>query len=132
MAHSHFTATPEATKTSAIAHLLVPDVQKASEPEIDRSGMVGARAIQAIRGRSPEISPEQYAGALGQWSERSQTSLLRQLQRSYGNSYVGSVIQAKLTVNEPGDIYEREADRMAAQVVMPKPELPNSPVTSVS
>jgi hypothetical protein len=54
------------------------------------------------------------------------------LQRSYGNSYVGSVIQAKLTVNQPGDIYEQEADRMAAQVVMPKPELPIAPVASVS
>jgi hypothetical protein len=30
---------------------------------------------------------------------------------------VGSVIQAKLTVNQPGDIYEQEADRMAAQVM---------------
>jgi hypothetical protein len=132
MAHSHSTATPEATKTSAIAHRPVPDVQKASELETDRSGMLEARAIQAIGGRSPETSPEQYAGALGHLSGRSQTSLLRQLQRSYGNSYVGSVIQAKLTVNQPGDIYEQEADRMAAQVVMPKPELPITPVASVS
>jgi hypothetical protein len=132
MAHSHSTATPEATKTSAIAHPPVPDVQKASESEIDRSGMLEARAFQAIGGGSFVTSPEQYAGALGQLSGQSQTSLLRQLQRSYGNSYVGSVIQAKLTVNQPGDIYEQEADRMAAQVVMPKPELPITPVASVS
>jgi hypothetical protein len=117
MANSHSTATPEATKTSVIAHPPVPDVQKASQPKIDRSGMVGTRAIQAIGRGSPETPPEQYAWALGQLSGRSQTSLLRQLQRSYGNSYVGRVIQAKLTVNQPGDIYEQEADRMAAQVM---------------
>jgi hypothetical protein len=99
MANSHSTATPEATKTSAIAHPPVPDVQKASEPEIDRSEMLGARAIQAIGGRSPETSPEQYAGSLGQLSRRSQTGMLRQLQRSYGNSYVGSVIQRKADGN---------------------------------
>ena len=117
MADSHSTATPQETKASAIAHPPVPDVQKASEPEIDRSEMLGARAIQAIGGRSPETSPEHYAGSLGQLSGRSQTGMLRQLQRSYGNSYVGRVIQAKLTVNQPGDIYEQEADRMAAQVM---------------
>jgi len=117
MANSHSTATPEATKTSTITHPPVPDVQKASEPEIDRSEMLGTRAIQAIGGGSPETSPEQYAGALGQLSGRSQTVLWRQMQRGYGNNYVGRVIQAKLTVNQPGDIYEQEADRMAAQVM---------------
>ena len=31
-------------------------------------------------------------------------------------------LQAKLTVNQPGDIYEQEADRVAAQVMrMPDP-----------
>jgi len=124
MADSHSTATPEATKASAITHPPVPDVQKASEPEIDRSGMLGARAIQAIGGGSPETPPEQYAGALGQLSGRSQTGMLRQLQRSYGNSYVGSIIQAKLIVGQPGDVYEQEADKVADAVMrMPEPAL---------
>lgn len=44
-------------------------------------------------------------------------------------------IQAKLTVNQPGDIYEQEADRVADQVVqrlaMPSPE-PASPLLSTA
>jgi hypothetical protein len=67
-------------------------------------------------GGSPMAPPDRFAGVLGQ-SGRSQTGMLRQLQRSYGNSYVGRVIQAKLTVNQPGDIYEQEADRVAAQMM---------------
>src|SRR5262245_29853202 len=39
-----------------------------------------------------------------------------QLQRTIGNSAVGRLLQAKLAVSHPGDPYEREADRVAAQV----------------
>ena len=44
------------------------------------------------------------------------------LQRTVGNRQVqqllrSGVIQAKLTVNEPGDIYEQEADRIAERVL---------------
>jgi hypothetical protein len=58
----------------------------------------------------------------------SNKQLLLQLQRQYGNSYVQQVvqqarqqerskIQTKLTIGEPGDRYEQEADRVAQQVV---------------
>lgn len=52
-----------------------------------------------------------------------------QLQRTAGNQAVqrlikSGVLQAKLTINEPGDIYEQEADRVADQVMrMPDPIL---------
>ncbi len=39
------------------------------------------------------------------------------LQRSYGNQAVGGLIQAKLKVGAAGDKYEREADRVAGQVL---------------
>jgi Domain of unknown function (DUF4157) len=39
------------------------------------------------------------------------------LQRQVGNQAVGRLIQAKLTVGEPNDVYEQEADRVAAAVV---------------
>src|SRR3989304_5445433 len=44
------------------------------------------------------------------------------LQRTIGNQAVGRLIssgalQTKLRVNEPGDIYEQEADRVAEQVM---------------
>lgn len=39
------------------------------------------------------------------------------LQRAAGNRAIGGLIQAKLRVNEPGDIYEQEADRVADEVM---------------
>ena len=39
------------------------------------------------------------------------------LQRSIGNRAVGRLVQAKLTVGRPGDRFEREADRVADQVM---------------
>ena len=47
--------------------------------------------------------------------------ILGDLQRSHGNAYVQRLIrsgalQAKLTVNPPGDIYEKEADQVAEAV----------------
>lgn len=44
------------------------------------------------------------------------------VQRTIGNQAVGRIIQAKLRVGQPGDKYEREADRVAEQVMrMPEP-----------
>jgi hypothetical protein len=43
------------------------------------------------------------------------------LQRSIGNRAVGRLVQAKLKIGRPGDRFEREADRVADQVMrMPK------------
>ena len=47
---------------------------------------------------------------------------LLELQQHFGNRAIGRFIQAKLTVNAPGDIYEQETDHMAEQVMrMPAP-----------
>jgi len=56
---------------------------------------------------------------------------LMQLQQTLGNRAVGRFIQAKLKINQPGDIYEQEADRVAEQVMrMPEPvSFENSPPT---
>ena len=48
-------------------------------------------------------------------------NLVIHLQQTYGNRYVqrllnSEIVQAKLTVNAPGDVYEQEADRIAAAV----------------
>ncbi len=55
------------------------------------------------------------AGAL---SDSQRANLVIRLQQSYGNAYVqrllnSRAVQAKLTINPPGDEYEREADRVA-------------------
>jgi hypothetical protein len=47
---------------------------------------------------------------------------LHQLQHAIGNRAVGQTIQAKLKISEPGDVHEREADRVADEVMrMPEP-----------
>ena len=50
-----------------------------------------------------------------------------QLQRALGNQAVGRFIQAKLKVNQPGDVYEQEADRVAEQVMRMPESMPPSP-----
>ncbi len=57
---------------------------------------------------------------------------LLQLQRQYGNAYVQrlvqrSRIQPKLTMGEPGDPYEREADEVASRVVRYQEQMSHSP-----
>src|ERR1043166_8336787 len=43
-------------------------------------------------------------------------------QQRIGNNALGRLIQAKLKVSKPGDAYEREADRVADEVMrMPEP-----------
>jgi hypothetical protein len=54
-------------------------------------------------------------------SDEARANIVLQLQQAYGNRYVqrllkSNVVQAKLTVNAPGDIYEQEADRIADEV----------------
>jgi hypothetical protein len=54
-------------------------------------------------------------------SDTQRASLVMHLQRTYGNRYVqrllnSKAVQAKLTVSQPGDIYEQEADRVAEMV----------------
>ena len=51
-------------------------------------------------------------------SDEARANLVSHLQQTYGNRYVqrllnSNVVQAKLTVNAPGDIYEQEANRVA-------------------
>ena len=54
-------------------------------------------------------------------SDEQRANLVMQLQQSYGNAYVqrllnSKAVQAKLTVSQPGDVYEQEADRVAEMI----------------
>jgi hypothetical protein len=123
MSDSLTTTTPETTKDEPTVHPPVRENQV--EAGINYREIAEHQVMRSIGGASPAAHPDRFAGVLGHSGASAQTGMLRQLQRSYGNSYVGSVIQAKLTVNQPGDIYEQEADRMAAQVmVMPQSDRP--------
>jgi hypothetical protein len=98
-------------------------------------GKVHGQSVQAKGlGREPEWRQfqDESPGALFKRAALAPASLdsadLLNLQRSVGNRAVGqllakpasgrprAVIQAKLTVNAPGDEYEREADRIARQI----------------
>lgn len=48
---------------------------------------------------------------------RTQAHPLLQPQRAIGNQAMGRLIQAKLRIGQPNDIYEQEADRVAEQVM---------------
>ena len=69
-----------------------------------------------------EPSMDRHAALLaGTKSDTQRANLMIQLQQSYGNAYVqrllkSRVVQAKLTVNPPDDVYEREADRVASEI----------------
>jgi Domain of unknown function (DUF4157)/Putative RNase-like toxin, toxin_1 len=99
MSDSHTTATPEVTNATPMAHPPVRENQRAVEAEQEQGASAGQWVMRAVGGGSPETPPEQFSGVLGQMSGRSQSGMLRQLQRSYGNSYVGSVIQRKADGN---------------------------------
>jgi len=54
-------------------------------------------------------------------SDEQRANLVMQLQQSYGNAYVqrllnSRAVQAKLTVSQPGDVYEQEADKVAEMI----------------
>lgn len=78
-----------------------PPVRKNQmEVEVDRSQIAGQRVMRSMGGGSPTAPPDRFAGALGQMQSASgQAGMMRQLQRSYGNSYVGNVIQRKADGN---------------------------------
>ncbi len=77
--------------------------------------------------QSPQTTLAQAYRRFNAMPSSAYTSDILQLQRSLGNRAVGAllgrsktqrpVIQAKLTVNFPGDQYEQEADRVAEEVM---------------
>ncbi len=66
---------------------------------------------------------EEHSAMLSRISSPAQRhSLIMQIHRTYGNSYIQLLLesagaQAKLAVSTPNDIYEQEADRMAEEII---------------
>jgi hypothetical protein len=69
-----------------------------------------------------ELSADAHAQLLARTHSDSQrASLLIHLQQTHGNKYVqrlisSKIVQAQLTVSQPDDLYEREADQVAEMV----------------
>ena len=70
----------------------------------------GKAGNASSRAKKPKLAPR-INSPVDQISFLQQTVGNRQVQRLLGSG----VIQAKLKVNKPGDSYEQEADRIAAQ-----------------
>ncbi|CAG0953874.1 hypothetical protein METP3_00372 [Methanosarcinales archaeon] len=87
--------------------------------------LVSAKKPEAKR----ENRPSQTQKASHSQSISSPVEQILFLQRTIGNQAVGRLIksgalQAKLKIGQPGDMYEREADRIAEQVMrMPEPQV---------
>lgn len=79
------------------------------------------------------VSVIQRTGLFHPMNERQKVQSLLKLQQRYGNRFVQRVIdqhaiQTKLQVNQPGDVYEQEADRVAEQVMrIPEPPVQRQP-----
>jgi hypothetical protein len=87
--------------------------------------------IGNIRHDGGTPSLDSIATELSSMHTAQRASVLLALQRTHGNRYVQRVvtgIQAKLTIGQPGDKYEQEADRVAEQVMrMPEPQVQRQP-----
>ncbi|MBM3235930.1 DUF4157 domain-containing protein [Candidatus Poribacteria bacterium] len=79
------------------------------------------------------VSLIQRTGLFHPMNESRRVQSLLRLQQQYGNRFVQRVlaqhaIQTRLQVSQPGDIYEREAERVAERVMqMPEPETQRQP-----
>ncbi|MCE8423468.1 MAG: hypothetical protein J5U16_06000, partial [Candidatus Methanoperedens sp.] len=89
--------------------------------------MIRARSTNTEAKRENRPSQTQKTGPSQSISSPIEQILF--LQRTIGNQAVGKliksgVLQAKLRIGQPGDIYEQEADRVAEQVMrMPEPQV---------
>jgi hypothetical protein len=87
----------------------------------------GTKATVKTSQSKTETFPSQAKGTALSVAINSPLDQILFLQRTVGNKAVegllkSGVIQAKLTIGQPGDVYEQEADRVAEQVMlMPDP-----------
>jgi chemotaxis protein histidine kinase CheA len=95
--------------------------QKESQPYSEKSHLWGQATLSI--GETP-FSPriDKHAELIAMaTSDEAKTNLILNLQQTYGNKYVqgllnSKVLQAKLAVSNPDDVYEQEADRVADMV----------------
>lgn len=65
--------------------------------------------------QAPQTDTQDYASPARDKPPR--ISPIQQIQQTIGNRALARLIQAKLTVSQPGDVHEQEADRVADQIM---------------
>ena len=120
----------DAKKSFSSAHKSDKSIHRIrDEPDRQLVSLGGVIGNIGRDGAAP--SAESIATELGGRSAAERAPALLALQQTHGNRYVQRVvagIQAKLTVGQPGDKYEQEADRVADTVMrMPEPEVQRQP-----
>src|SRR5215469_3993777 len=96
------------------------------------------RTTQAAAPKTAAPAARQAALSPGTKPQPQTMGNLAQLQSYFGNQGMlrliyGGFLQPKLTINQPGDIYEQEADRMADVVMrMRKPAVAKPTIAPVS
>ena len=97
MGQTQSIASAEGAKASSILRAVTPAIQKSPNHDGGHSSTSPQQAVNMITGGHPQTAPQQFGSALQAMSgsPSMQAGALRQLQRSYGNSYVGGVIQRK-------------------------------------
>jgi hypothetical protein len=73
------------------------------------------RPTLAKTGQHGQFQETKSTGAIS--SGHGQSDSFARFRQAFGNRTVGRLIQAKLTVNRPGEVYEQEADRVADAVM---------------
>lgn len=95
MSKSNSTVSSEAIKASSLSQPPVPVIQTSLNQNNNYAPIFIQRSMDSV-GYSPQTSPSSLGSSLDRLDSPSmQAGVVRQLQRSYGNSYVGAVIQRR-------------------------------------
>ncbi len=95
-------------------------VQRARRANAKGRLIIKRQVVRPVRQRTAVVSSRANMGVLGRTVAKPNWATpagVLALQRTVGNRAVSRLIQAKLRVGPVGDLYEQEADRVAAQVV---------------
>ncbi len=93
--------------------------------------MANLKPLRQLKSSSGTARSRRRSSKRKRTADSVQQHPLLHMQQTVGNHAVGRMLQAKLKIGQPGDRYEREADRVAEQVVS-MPDRANSAASAIS
>ena len=122
---SRVTVKPEAKSDNPAFHALTPHLSQSAHSPFGIRSLITPLVQRRIEQEDRELSGRTHEDSRNQGKDASSISKGHDFSRVrvYPKCTVGGLpIQPKLRINEPGDLYELEADRVAEQVMrMPEP-----------